>query len=46
MVDVPPVVYLACLQHDEAREPRALVLGLDDGRRALLAYTSLDRVQR
>jgi hypothetical protein len=44
-VEIPPVMYLACLQNDGER-PRALVLGMDDGRRALLAYSSLDRVHR
>lgn len=44
--DLPPVLYVACLNDDGTRPPRAMVLGLDDGRRALLAYTSLDRLQR
>jgi hypothetical protein len=45
MTDVPPVVYLAALQQD-GPEPRALVLRMDDRRRALLAYSSVDRVHR
>ncbi|GIG36453.1 hypothetical protein Cpa01nite_18340 [Cellulomonas pakistanensis] len=44
-VETPPVVYLACLAH-HGSDPRAMVLGMDDGRRALLAYSSLDRLQR
>lgn len=40
---VPPLVYLLCDEGSTADEPLVWIHGLADGRRALFAYTSLDR---